>query len=100
MVEWSGFQCEGYELTGAAEPEAALQRSFGAVYGGELPEHVITATTDTRYYGLNAGIPSLCFGANAERAHGFNECVELELLRKATATMALFIADWCGIEKI
>ncbi len=100
VVEWNGFQCEGYELTGAAEPEAALQRSFGVVYGGELPEHVSTATTDTRYYGLNAGIPSLCFGANAERAHGFNECVELELLRKATATMALFIADWCGIEKI
>ncbi len=25
VVEWNGFQCEGYELTGAAEPEAALQ---------------------------------------------------------------------------
>jgi acetylornithine deacetylase len=100
VVEWSGFQCEGYELTGATEPEAALQRSYDAVYGGELPELAFTATTDTRYYGLNAGIPSLCFGANAERMHGFNECVELDSLRKATATMALFVADWCGIEKL
>lgn len=99
VVEWSGFQCEGYELTDAAEPEAALQRSYGAVYGGELPELAFTATTDTRYYGLNAGMPSLCFGANAERMHGFNECVELDSLRKATGTIALFVADWCGIEK-
>ncbi len=36
VVEWSGFQCEGYELAGADEPEAALRRSYGAVYGGEL----------------------------------------------------------------
>jgi acetylornithine deacetylase len=100
VVEWSGFQCEGYALANAPEPEAALQRSYGAVYGGELPELAFTATTDTRYYGLNAGIPSLCFGANAERMHGFNECVDLASLRKATATMALFVADWCGIEKI
>jgi acetylornithine deacetylase len=100
VVEWSGFQCEGYELTGAVEPEAALQRCYDAVYGGDLPELAFTATTDTRYYGLNAAIPSLCFGASAQRMHGFNECVELDSLRKATATMALFIADWCGIEKI
>jgi acetylornithine deacetylase/succinyl-diaminopimelate desuccinylase-like protein len=100
VVEWSGFQCEGYELTGAAEPEAALQRSYDTVYGGELPELAFTATTDTRYYGLNAEMPSLCFGAKADSIHGFNESVDLSSLRKATATMALFIADWCGIEKI
>jgi acetylornithine deacetylase len=45
-------------------------------------------------------MPSLCFGAEAERSHGFNECVELTSLRKATGTMALFVADWCGLEKI
>jgi acetylornithine deacetylase len=100
VVEWSGFQCEGYELAGADEPEAALRRSYGAVYGGELQDVVLTATTDTRYYGLNGGMPSLCFGAEAERSHGFNECVELTSLRKATGTMALFVADWCGLEKI
>jgi len=100
VVEWSGFQCEGYELTDASEPEAALQRSYGAVFGGELQESVITATTDSRYYGLNAGMPSLCFGAKGELSHGFNECVDLESLRKVTGTIALFVADWCGIEKL
>jgi acetylornithine deacetylase len=100
VVEWNGFQCEGYELTGAAEPEAALQRSYDAVYGGELPELAFTATTDSRYYGLNAETPSLCFGASANAIHGFNESVDLSSLRKATGTIALFVADWCGIEKV
>jgi acetylornithine deacetylase len=99
VVEWSGFQCEGFELTDAGDAEAVLQRSYGAVYGGELQERAITATTDARYYGLNAAMPSLCFGASAERSHGFNECVDLQSLRNATGTIALFVADWCGIEK-
>jgi acetylornithine deacetylase len=31
--------------------------------------------------------------------HGFNEFVDLESLKKSTKAMALFIADWCGVEK-
>jgi acetylornithine deacetylase len=99
VVEWSGFQCEGYALPEGTEAEAALRRSYDAVYRGELPALAFTATTDTRYYGLNADMPSLCFGASADSIHGFNESVDLASLRKATATMALFVADWCGIEK-
>ncbi|MGJ4928328.1 ArgE/DapE family deacylase [Bradyrhizobium sp. HKCCYLS2038] len=98
VVEWSGFLSEGYELTNSAEPEAAFGRAFSAVYGGEVQDLVFTALTDTRFYGLNYGIPSLCFGATGAAMHGFNEYVELDSLRQATKTMALFIADWCGVE--
>jgi len=31
--------------------------------------------------------------------HGFNEYVEVESLRKFTKTAALFVAEWCGVEK-
>ena len=37
-----------------------------------------TALTDTRFYGLNYNIPSLCFGASGAAMHGFNEYVDLE----------------------
>ena len=100
QVEWSGFLSEGYELTGADEPERVLRASYKASYGSEMKDLVFTALTDTRFYGLNAGIPSLCFGANAEAMHGFNERVEIESLRKTTKTIALFVADWCGVENI
>jgi acetylornithine deacetylase len=98
QVEWSGFLSEGYELTGAAEPEAVLRDAHEAVHGGPLKELAFTALTDTRFYGLNAGIPSLCFGANAEAMHGFNERVEIESLRRTTRAIALFVAGWCGVE--
>ena len=98
VVEWSGFLSEGYELTGAEDSEAVLRSAYETVYGGPMKELAFTALTDTRFYGLNAGIPSLCFGANAEAMHGFNERVEIESLRKTTRAIALFVANWCGVE--
>jgi len=98
QVEWSGFLSEGYELTNSAAPEAAFAKAFDAVYGGAVPDRAFTALTDTRFYGLNAGIPSLCFGASGAAMHGFNEYVDLDSLRKSTKATALFIAEWCGVE--
>src|ERR1700751_1630809 len=99
-VEWSGFLSEGYELKDSDEAEAAFARAYDAVYGGTVEDLVFTALTDTRFYGLNYGIPSLCFGASGAAMHGFNEYVDLDSLRKSTKTMALFIAQWCGVEKL
>ena len=100
QVEWSGFLSEGYELKDSAAPEAAFGKAFSAVYGGAVPDLVFTALTDTRFYGLNYNIPSLCFGASGAAMHGFNEYVDLESLRKSTKATALFIAEWCGVEKV
>jgi acetylornithine deacetylase len=98
VVEWSGFLSEGYELTNSAEPEAAFGRAFNAVFGGEVEDLVFTALTDTRFYGLEYNIPSLCFGASGAAMHGFNEYVDLDTLRQSTKATALFIAEWCGVE--
>ncbi len=98
-VEWSGFLSEGYELKDSAEAEAAFGKAFSAVYGGTVQDLVFTALTDTRFYGLNHNIPSLCFGASGAAMHGFNEYVDLDSLRKSTKATALFIAEWCGVEK-
>jgi acetylornithine deacetylase len=98
IVEWSGFLSEGYELKDSAEPEAAFGRAFNAVFDGDVKDLVFTALTDTRFYGLEYNIPSLCFGASGAAMHGFNEYVDLDSLRKSTKATALFIAEWCGVE--
>jgi acetylornithine deacetylase len=98
-VEWSGFLSEGYELKDSAEAEAAFGKAFQVVYGGTVSDLAFTALTDTRFYGLNYNIPSLCFGASGAAMHGFNEYVDLESLRKSTKATALFIAEWCGLER-
>ncbi len=100
VLEWSGFLSEGYELKDSAEAEGAFGKAYGAVYGGEVQDLVFTALTDTRFYGLNYNIPSLCFGASGGAMHGFNEYVEVESLRKFTKATALFVAEWCGVEKV
>ena len=99
-VQWSGFLSEGYELKDSAEVEVAFAVAHQAVYGRPVQDLAFTALTDTRFYGLNHGIPSLCFGATGAAMHGFNEYVDLDSLRQSTKATALFIAEWCGVEPL
>ena len=44
--------------------------------------------------------PALVYGPTAERIHAVDECVSIASLERVTATIALFIADWCGLERV
>ena len=55
---------------------------------------------DTRVYALYDRIPALCYGPISENIHGFDERVSLTSLKRITGTMALFVAEWCGVEPI
>ncbi len=97
-ILYHGFQAEGYVLTGAQAAEQILASAHAAAYGAPLEELVATGTTDARFFGLYADIPALVYGPKSENIHGFNERVELASLRRNTQAMALFIAEWCGLE--
>jgi acetylornithine deacetylase len=98
-VVFDGFQAEGYVLAEGSTAEAALREAHRTVYGTEMEARVGTGTTDARFTGLYAGIPSMVYGPTAESIHGFNERVSLESMRRNTQAIALFVADWCGLEK-
>lgn len=103
-IVWHGLHAEGYVLgddkTGAASRAiATLEEAHRTVTGLALERVAITATTDARFFGLYANTPALVYGARAEAVHGFDERVELESVRRVTQATALFIADWCGLEK-
>ena len=98
-IVYHGFEAEGYVLAGAGEPVERLGAAHRAVFGRALDEVATTATTDARFFGLYAGIPALVYGPNSESIHGFDERVDLDSVRRITQAMALFIADWCGLEK-
>ena len=100
---WNGFQAEGYVLGDDVEPGlATMAEAFHTVKGKRvtLREHKMTALTDTRFYGLYYGIPAFCFGPRAENIHGFDERVHLDSLREVTEILAVFIARWCGLNRI
>ena len=67
--------------------------------GEALERMPVTATTDARFFGLYADTPALVYGPAAEAIHGFDERLDIDSMRRVTKTIALFIADWCGLEK-
>lgn len=100
-VIWNGFQAEGYVLEGAEEQERVFAEAYADVFPGERPaERRMTALTDTRFYGLYYDIPAFCFGPTAENVHGFDERVNIDSIRKCTEIFALFIARWCGLNRL
>ena len=97
-LTWHGFLADGYVLEPGTEAEATLARAHQAAFGEEMPARITTAVNDTRFYGLYFGIPGLCYGPKGEGAHAFDERTNLDHLRTTTLSMALFIAEWCGVE--
>ncbi|CEJ14056.1 acetylornithine deacetylase [bacterium YEK0313] len=45
-------------------------------------------------------IPCLTYGPLAENIHGFDERVRISSIRRITGAIALFIAEWCGLEPV
>lgn len=98
-VIYHGFMAEGYELQNADEAEAALRAAHEQVFGEPLREYATSAATDARFYGLHADTPAIVYGPECRMPHGYDEAVNLESVRKVTQTIALFIAEWCGLEE-
>ncbi len=98
-VTWNGFFAEGYELEKGSAAEAALARAHLEVFHKPLEDIVTPAYLDTRVHALYDRIPALCYGPKSRGVHGYDEAVDIESVRRCTKTMALFVADWCGVEK-
>jgi acetylornithine deacetylase len=98
QIVYHGFQAEGYVLPQGSDAQKLLEKCHQSIAGSVLAQRAGTGTTDARFYGLYAGIPALVYGPNAENIHAFDERVELESMRRVTQTLALFVAEWCGVE--
>jgi acetylornithine deacetylase len=98
-VSWEGFQAEPYVLQNHEHVREILAETHRTVFGEELADRRTTGTTDARFFGLYAGLPALVYGPQSDDVHGFDERVNLESVRKITQSTALFIAEWCGLQK-
>lgn len=99
-LAFNGFWAEGYVLEPGSEAEAVLGRAHQASTGKALKSFMTPGYLDTRVYALYDQIPALCYGPISQNIHAFDERVSLASLKRITGTMALFVAEWCGVESI
>ena len=98
-VEWNGFFARGYVLEEGSEAEAALARAHARSYGKPLQDLVTPGYLDGRVFVLYDDCPCLVYGPYSENIHGFDERVSLSSVKRVTGSLALFIAEWCGLER-
>ncbi|UXX85228.1 hypothetical protein [Roseovarius pelagicus] len=87
-------------LEPGSEAEAVLGRAHQSALGQPLKSFMTAGYLDTRVYALYNNIPALCYGPISRNIHGIDECVSLSSVQRITQAMALFIAEWCGVEPV
>jgi acetylornithine deacetylase len=97
---FNGFYAEGYVLEPGTEAEAVLAQAHEAAIGAPLQSFTTAGYLDTRVYALYNKMPALCYGPMSRNIHGIDECVNLPSVKRITQAMALFIAQWCGVEEV
>jgi acetylornithine deacetylase len=99
-ITWNGFYAEGYRLDPGLDAEQILASAHELVMRRGLETSIATAYLDARVYALYDSVPALNYGCIAENYHGFDERVDLASLQRTTEVIALFIAEWCGLEPL
>lgn len=96
-VLYDGFACNGFVLEPLAPLVPALESACLAATGGPAAVFASTATTDADTFFFYGDSPVAVFGPHAEQIHAIDERVSLRSVLQTAQTLALFIADWCGL---
>jgi len=98
-VEFRGFHADPCVFDTASPIVQLATRSYAEVSGNELRDYPATGLTDGRFFQLYQGTPVACFGPDAQEIHGIDESVGLDSMHDITRSIALCIAEWCGVER-
>lgn len=99
-AERTGFYAEGYRLDAGSDAETTLASAHETAFGSPLESFTTPGYLDARVFTLYGNTPTLVYGPRTENIHAFDERVDLESTRRITKSIALFIADWCGVRDL
>jgi acetylornithine deacetylase len=99
-LEFKGFMADPCVFDTDAAIVRLARRSYAEITGGTLRDYPATGLTDGRFFTLYQDTPVACFGPDAVDIHGIDENVGLDSMHGITRTIALTMAEWCGIEKV
>ncbi len=97
-IEWFSGQFATAEVPVDAPLVRLLQTAHATVTGAAPRIEAVTYGADMRHFVLVGGTPCVMYGAGDVRvAHHADERVALADVMTATKTLAIAIADWCGV---
>ena len=99
-IDYSGFHAPGCAFDLEHPMFKTLARAHRQVHGQRIQKVATTATTDARHFHLMMNTPVTCYGPLARNIHGIDESVSIESMQRVSTVFALFMAQWCGLEKI
>ncbi|MCW8087147.1 ArgE/DapE family deacylase [Sabulicella glaciei] len=99
-LAFRGFMADPCEFPKDTEIAKLAFRSYAEATGGTLRDYPATGLTDGRHFVLHGDTPCAVFGPDAVDIHGIDENVGIESIHGITRTLALSLAEWCGVERI
>ena len=99
-LEFKGFMADPCAFDTDADIVRLARRAHAEATGGTLRDYPATGLTDGRHFVLHGGAPVACFGPDAQEIHGIDESVGLDSMHGITRTIALLMAEWCGVEPV
>jgi acetylornithine deacetylase len=99
-LEFRGFMADPCLFDSNAPIVQLAKRNFADVTGASLHDFPATGLTDGRFFALYQDTPVACFGPDAQHIHGIDESVGLDSMHDITRTIALTMAEWCGVEPL
>lgn len=100
QVIYEGFQAEGLVVDMAQPVITELARAHQDIAGAPAQPIAFTGTTDVKFFHLYGRIPATCYGPSGGDIHGIDEWVSIDSMQRVSAVLALFIARWCGLNRL
>ena len=99
-LQYQGFQAEGLVVDMEHDMIKTLNQAHLEISGQEIKQMAFTGTTDVKFFHLYGNTPCTCYGPAGGNIHGINEWVSITSMQEVSAVFALFIARWCGLNKL
>jgi len=99
-ITYEGFQGDGLVVDMDQPVIRTLKQCHEALTQCVPGDLALPATTDVKFFHLYGHIPSTCYGPTGTSIHGIDEWVSIDSLQRVTAVYALFIARWCGLNRL
>jgi acetylornithine deacetylase len=100
-VVYGGFQADGCEVPPDAPIVLAIAQCHKDIVGKELTHTAFTGTTDAKFFNLYGETPAICYGpSGGENIHGIDEWVSIDSMMQTIAVLAVFMARWCGVNRL